>query len=596
MHRRPTTRDFMRTHGLTASLLRRCAACAVIACAALAQVGTARAAKVDVRVTGAPDPLDDVVLAGIELTSYEQRELSPAQIRRLYGRAEPQIRTALEPFGYYNPTIEGELAERDGGFVASFAVTPGPAVQVTAVELEVLREAAALPLVRRALRRFRPRVGEPLDHVLYETSKRNVLGALVAHGYLDAEIGTHKVSVTRAANTAEIDLGFKIGVRYMYGEVTFSGNHLPADFLARYVPWKRGAYYMQDDLLLLQQRLTDAGYFGVVEVAPDVEQAADGVVPINVALVPAKRNLYTGGFFYGTDTGPGVRGSLERRYVNDRGHKWSIGAELSQRLRTLTSLYTVPLPGPQFRAYNFGATYRDEETDTSESQTLRLAANESREWKGYTRVAGLQFLTGDFTVAEEDGNTTLLYPELVLTKKKTDDPNFTRRGYSLTGIARATCENPLSNTSFVQLRADAKWIRAFGRGRFIARGTLGTTWVDDFGELPPELRYFAGGDRSIRGYEYQAIGPRNERELVVGGENLVVASAEWEQYFTRAWGGAVFVDVGDAYTDAIDTKMGAGVGVRWRSPVGLVRLDLATPISDDFESGIQLHLSIGPDL
>jgi len=140
-------------------------------------------------------------------------------------------------------------------------------------------------------------------------------------------------------------------------------------------------------------------------------------------------------------------------------------------------------------------------------------------------------------------------------------------------------------------------VRGIGeRGRFIVRGTLGATSVDDFARLPPELRFFAGGDRSIRGYEYQEIGPRNARALVIGGEYLAVASAEYEHYFLENWGGAVFVDAGDAFTDEFDLKLGVGVGVRWRSPVGLVRLDLGVPISDAFESGVQLHLVIGPDL
>jgi translocation and assembly module TamA len=174
------------------------------------------------------------------------------------------------------------------------------------------------------------------------------------------------------------------------------------------------------------------------------------------------------------------------------------------------------------------------------------------------------------------------------------------------------------STDFAQVTADGKWIHALGRrSRFIARGSLGATKVGDFDKLPPELRFFAGGDRSIRGYSYQTVGPplpedlvpealarcaadknRDCQDLVIGGRNLAVASAEYEYYFTRNWGIATFVDTGDAFSTFGDyrQKVGVGVGARWRSPVGMVRVDLGFPVHDDAHHGVELHIVIGPDL
>ena len=111
---------------------------------------------------------------------------------------------------------------------------------------------------------------------------------------------------------------------------------------------------------------------------------------------------------------------------------------------------------------SFGVTYRDDNTDTSESQTFRMAANDSRTWHGWTRTSGLQFLTGDFTVAQQKGNTTLLYPEISLSKKHADDFNFPRKGWSMTLVGRAAQEGVLADTSFAQIGADAKWIHGLG--------------------------------------------------------------------------------------------------------------------------------------
>ena len=557
----------------------------------------ADAARVTTRIEGLDDDLKDAVEDTLDIRRWSKRDVSAAQARRLFERGKAQAAEALEPYGYYHPRVEADLAESAEGYVATYRIDPGEPVRVAKLAIDIDGDALERRLVRRAIEAFEPDEGDVLDHAAYEAGKRAIQAALVASGYLDAELAAHRVEVTAAENRATVSLAWKVGERYVFGETSFSGAHLSDEILARYVPWEPGQFYSQSDLLQLQQRLADAEYFSVVEVAPDVEKAEGGVVPINVAVIPAKRNLYTGGVFFGTDTGFGVKGALERRWVNRRGHKWQIGTEISQRLKVLGTTYTIPLPGRDNRSWNFGAAYRDERTDTSESQTIRLAANETRDWRGWTLTYGPQFVTGDFIVAEEEGESTLLYPEFAISRKKADDVDFPRRGWSVLGVTRAGFEGFLSDTSFAQLRADAKWIRGLGEnGRFIARGTLGAMSVDDFNELPPELRFFAGGDRSIRGYEYQAIGPRNERGLVVGGEYLVVASAEYEHYFLERWGGAVFVDAGDAFTDDLDVKVGAGVGLRWRSPVGLVRLDVGVPVNDEFESGMQLHLAIGPDL
>ncbi|HET7843078.1 MAG TPA: autotransporter assembly complex family protein [Xanthomonadales bacterium] len=557
-----------------------------------------RAARVDVRIEGLDDPLIGAVRGAVELRRYRSRDATPAQIRRLYDRAEGQIRDALEPFGYYEAKVDAKLEESPQGFVATFTVAPGEPVVVRKVDIEIADEAREQRGVRIAQRRFHPRVGEPLDHAAYENGKAQLQSALVGNGWLDAELTAHKVEVTAREHAADVHLAWDIGDRYRFGDVKFSGGQFEETFLARYVPWKDDEYYSQAKLLELQQRLVDADYFAIAEVAPDTEHTADGRVPISVLLAPAKRTVYTGGVFVSTDIGFGLRGGIDRRWVNKRGHKLDIDAEIAQRRRSLTSLYTIPKPGRDRHQWTFGISAIDEDTATSQQRVLRVGAADQRDVGPWTRTLGLQLLTGTFEVADERGQSTLLYPEVVFSRKEADSIEFPRRGWSLTGTARVAQEGIGSDTSLAQVRADGKWIRGIGRrNRFIARGTLGAMQVDDFSELPPELRFFAGGDRSIRGYGYQEIGPRNASGGVVGGKFLAVASAEFEHYFVRNWGAAVFVDAGDAFDrNRFDLRIGAGAGVRWRSPVGLVRLDLGVPVNDDFESGIELHLSIGPDL
>ena len=568
---------------------------------------------------GVEPPLRDAVLAGVEINQYADRDVTAAQARRLYEHALEQARGALEPYGYYNVQVTGDLKESGENYVAALHVAAGEPVRVGTLDIKLDSDAEGQRAVQKAIAAFAPAKGQPLDHAAYEKSKATVQAALFGSGYLDAQLDEHQIAVQRGAGTADIRLAWTVGPRYRLGATTFEGGQFPDEFMARYVPWREGDFYTQDQLLLLQQRLIDADYFAIAQVQPDTENAHDGSVPIKVMLAPAKRTIYTGGVFIGTDTGPGVRGGIERRWVNDRGHKLKFESIIATRLKTLSSLYTIPLPGPDNHSLNFGATFRDENTDTSTSRTFGLAATDSAVWQGWTRTLGLKFLTGNFEVANLQGDTTLFYPEVSIARKSADDPMFVRSGYSLTLAARGGQKGLISDATFAQVTADAKWIRGLSENsRFIARGSFGATKTSDFDKLPPELRFFAGGDRSIRGYSFQSVGPplsqplrviaqarcdanpnTDCKDFIVGGKNLVVASAEYEHYFKPNWGVATFVDTGDAFSSfgSYQQRTGVGFGVRWRSPVGMVRADLGFPLNkDEYTSIAELHIVIGPDL
>ena len=573
--------------------------------ATLAQAG------VQLVVHGVDEPLRHAIGASVGLTQYAQREVSDAQMRRLYAQAPAQAKAALEPYGYYDAEVTPQLRQVGKNWQVTLDVHAGEPVKVTSVDVQLNATALALPSIRRARHALTRMRGKQLDDAAYDDARDALSAALAASGFLDAKLVTHWVEVDTARHSAAIRLAWKVGRRYRYGAVDFEGSQFNRGFLDRYVPFRPGDYFDQDQLLQLQQALNGADYFSVVNVLPQIDDKADGKVDITVQLAPAKRSIYTGGPFIGTDTGFGVRGGLERRWVNRNGHKWKNELVLAQRLKMLSTLYSIPLPGDDQRSLDFGANYRDANTDTSQSRTLELVANETQLWHGWTRAVGLHALSGTFTVGKrgnepddtpgiEHGRSTLLFAEASLSRKRADNFDFVHDGWSLAFAARSTAGNLLSSASFSQLTADAKWIHAFGarkRNRLILRASAGKTWTDDFSALPPQLRFFAGGDRSVRGYSFQSIGPENNYGRVLGGSNLLVASAEVEHYFSRDWGIATFLDAGNAF-DAVDfqPKLGTGIGLRWRSPVGMIRLDLGTPLHDSQRHGVMLHLVIGPDL
>jgi len=565
---------------------------------ALLSPGLVSAATLSITIEGLKPELEEAVRANLTLQNYGGRDVTAAQIRRLFNAAEKEIGAALEPYGYYNTHVGSTLQTTDKGLNALFRVTLGEPVKVKAQSVVVNGDGAQIRQVERAVRRFKPAPGEQLDHGVYEASKSAVETALLNAGYLRLKATKHQVQVTRKENTADIDVAWESGPRMRFGEVHFSEAQFPPEFLERYIPWEPHDFYSPEQLLALQQRLVDADYFATVAVQPDLSHTDSTDVPINVALSPAKRTIYTAKAYVSTDTGPGVGVGMQRRWINRKGHKFGADIDYAQRQQAITTNYLIPLPGPNDKSFNFGITYRDIDTDTSQSRTERVAANESRKWHGFTRTLGLQYLAGTFEIADENAYSKLFFAEGTLTRKQANDFFFPRRGYSLAFAVRAAPRGLLSDTSFTQGTVDAKYIRPLGRRqRLIMRTSLGAMAVQDFNQLPPELRFFAGGDRSIRGFDYQQLGTTNDAGKVIGGTYLTVGSVEVEHYFLQKWGGAVFVDGGDAFRRGeFDLNIGAGVGVRWRSPVGVVRVDVAKPVKSDLAQSIRLHISIGPDL
>ena len=579
-------------------LLRIAVACLVL----LASPGLLRAANdapgLNLKINGLKPGLEDGVRSGLTLQQYLDRSVSEAQLRQLVSRGEVEIVATLEAWGYYSGAVKSEVAPNAvGSFDVVYDVDPGEPTLVTESRVTVDGDAAQVPAVASVLKSFVPRVGERFDHAQYEASKTAIEKALGDAGFLGAKLVTHRVAVHAVKRTAAIELAWNGGPRYKFGSTKFSGGQFTPALLDRFMPWREGDDYSNSKLLDMQKRLVGADYFSTVTVQPHVEKATELEVPVDVELTPAKRNIYSAALYASTDRGAGVDFSVQRRWLNDKGHKGQAEFDLAQRLKAVELSYRIPLPGARQRMLSFAGTYRDEETESSISQTEKVAANVARKWGEYTSVYGLQFLSGDFEIGSEDGNSSLFFFEGAITRARSDQPAFARRGYSYSLSARFTPFEVLSDTRFASLDLELKWLRALGTDmRLILLGEVGAMKVDDFDLLPPELRFFAGGDRSIRGFGYEEIGSRNEAGDVIGGDRLVEGTVELERYWRRGFGAAVFVDAGDAFLgEDFVLHVGVGAGIRWKSPVGVLRLDLAYPIESIDASDWQIHFNIGPD-
>jgi translocation and assembly module TamA len=217
----------------------------------------------------------------------------------------------------------------------------------------------------------------------------------------------------------------------------------------------------------------------------------------------------------------------------------------------------------------------------------------------WTRIMGLQYSYDDFDVGEDNDTTLLLRPLLGFSRTVSDSPLRPTQGYRLNVEFTGATEALLSDINFLRAQANAKIVQGLGeKFRFLGRVDLGYTETRQFDQMPSNLRFFAGGDNSVRGYDYESLGPEDSAGDVVGGEGLIVGSVEIDYVFRPDWSAALFVDTGNAFnTDQIDLKVGAGFGIRWQSPIGPIRVDLGFPVDEpDADDTWRLHFSLGPDL
>lgn len=558
----------------------------------------------EVRLSGLSGAQADNVRALVELLrlNAEQRAaITPGRLAFLLRRAPDELRRAMEPFGYYAVSVDVQVEASPRGAVVLLQVERGPPVRVRAFDVGVDGPGADDPEVQAALRAFAPRPGGIFNHPRYESSKAAVSRALAARGFFEARLVEQRVEVTRAESRAAVRLRWDSGPRYAFGEGRVEGSQLRPQLAERWLNFEPGEPFEQQRLARLNQRLTDLDYFGFIDIRPEPD-AETGAADVVIGVVPAAQNIYSAGVSFGTDSGAGLRLGWDRRWVNDRGHKFDSRLDLAQRRSALNTAYRVPAFALVEGWYTLGLSVREDSSDTVESDIAELVASRSGRLGDWTlstavHVQRERYRIGSARSFGTSGIDTLVYPALRARYHRYDHPMYSSRGLTFNTELKGGSSAIGSDVDFAQVLLEARWLRAVGeRTRVLLRGQVGRTFSDDLLELPSSLRFFAGGDRSVRGYNFQEISPLNAAGDPIGGRNLLVSSVEFERMFSETWGAAVFLDAGNAFNRRSDgLRRGAGIGLRWRSPVGPVNLDVARGL-DDPRSPWQLHLTLGPEL
>ncbi|AOY87184.1 hypothetical protein BKP64_02745 [Marinobacter salinus] len=556
------------------------------------------AQQVEVRVEGEYPDLQ----TNAEAFVGEVEGRSAFSLRRYAPTAVGQAEKALRALGYYSPVINWRVEEGDADDLARLilVITPGEPVRVVSRTVEIHGAAASDPSFVDDLPAH-PAEGNILNHGEYSTLRDTIQTRARRRGYFDGTFITRTLEVDPEARTAEVRLVFESGDRYRLGEVTFEeGHYFETGLLRDFVTFEPGTPYHTDEIAKLNRDLSNSGYFSVVDIDARPSSAVDGVIPVQVAVSRRDRRSVSAGVGFSTDVGPRLRGTWREHWINPMGHKRGAETELSIPRQNLTTWYELPLDPPMTDLIRLTAGYQREDIENVESERFTLG----QQWQhqldtGWLQVLSLRLENESYNIGNvEEGTSTLLLPGAGYSKLHVDHALDPSQGYRLQFDVTGSHRAALSDVDILHVNALAKGLfTVFGRHRFLGRVQFGGVATNDFEDVPPSLRFFAGGDQSVRGYGYETLSPDNDDGVPVGGRYLLVGSGEYQYQFADKWRVALFVDHGNAVNDLFDPlATGAGIGLRWISPVGSLRLDIAKGVNPEFGGEWRIHFSMGPEL
>ncbi|HET8789937.1 MAG TPA: autotransporter assembly complex family protein [Modicisalibacter sp.] len=567
--------------------------------------------------------------------------------QRLLAEIQRRVVEALRAYGYYEPELDIQLEGEETVERAVIRIQPGPRVTITELDVKVTDAASEDSAFQQVLDDLPLDEGEPLVHSRYDGLRNRFSTLALERGYFDANFTERRIEVRPWEQSARIYLTLDSGTRYRFGEVSFEGSQIEQSRLRNMLPFETGDPYLAGELAEYNQRLSQTDWFRSISVRPRIASAAntgsvaqahrnwwaavdrksaaaDSVanqqdellaanainaattvgrvgpptVPVEISLTPADRHQFEVGIGYATDVGPRVQFSWQQPWLNEDGDSLNHELYLSGPEQRFSGEYVMPLENPLRDSYEL--LYGLKNFDNEDTQSLEASVEVARRWEfdnGW--IQRLYFRTSyeDFTQADQEDQVLLLYPGISWTRTRTRNPRFPTWGDRQSFSLEVSDTVWGSDANFVRATFDSQWIRMIGNdNRFVGRVGAGAISTDTFEKIPPSLRFFTGGDRTVRGYSYESLAPENADGELLGGQHMFTASIEAQRRITGDWWGAAFVDTGNAFNEwwPQDLATGVGLGVRWVSPVGPIRLDIAHPL-DDEEDSWRLHFAIGPE-
>jgi len=554
--------------------------------------------------------LRDLLEASSQLFTLNDKP--PATLVGLRRRAEDDIQrlqTALRSEGYYQGKIEQEVDGDSSPAQVTLRITPGPRYTLAAYDITYDGNPPPAETDQLDLEEIGLQLGMPARAPDIVDAQDAVVTRLQQRGYPFAQVGERKTFVNHEKAEMTVRLAIDAGPAAKFGPLSFKGQEsVEEDYLHRLADWPEGEPYDRRVLRDLQRRLSATALFSTANAETAPEPDSDGSLPVTVTLVERQQRSIGAAAFYSSDIGPGIELFWEHRNLMGQNERLKVSATGSLIEQTGAIDFRKPafLRPDQNLLANVSGGFED--TDAYERQAIDGLVALERPYLDNWRVSlgtslGYEIVDERADNGEGERNFTLLGLPLTANRDTTNDAldptTGTRLQLSLTPYTGVGSETLLfltamaGGSAYYALDEEERIVLA-GRAR------LGSIVGEKTETLPASRRFYAGGGGSIRGYEYQLVGPLDDDEEPFGGSSLVELGAEVRVRVTETIGVVPFVDGGTVYDDPYfngdeTLRWAAGLGLRYYTGFGPVRLDVAFPLNprDGVDELFQFYISFG---
>ena len=605
-------------------------------------------------VVGVGDPLRSNVLAHVETVKFGRRaRLAESDFPEIIARAERRAREGLRPFGYYAAEVTGRISRvNDEALVLTLEINAGPPIRVADVQLTVVGAGRDIAALRDWRSKWPLRIGAVLDQATWEEEKNSAIDIAHANGFLAADIREHVLELDLVNNEARIILTLDTGAQYVFGDIDFGEHVLKPGVLEAIPRFATGDRYSRRMMDRFRIDLWQTGYFTDIEIRES--RRADTEPPqvdLSLTLLTDRKNIYQGSLGVGTDTGLRLQAQWSRHPMSRNGDRLDIGIGWQSQDDEITARanYRLPRLSRDREFWVAAAEVREENLDLEIKQNpedenflkiadgniadyhLRLGNLRVRNFKQGDRqwfgTAFVQYLNSiqsyqprlDVGGLPPDTDLLRFNDDVISIGYDADLVDVWGKGFNVGGQRErayffVSDKSLGSDSNFKQAYISTRRIyRASDRWKLLVRGEIGYTDAlvsnleitvptpeDPTGvpvnlsvtQLPNFYRFKAGGSQSVRGYAFESLSNND-----IGSNHIITASIETEFRFLENWSAAAFFDIGNAFNDWDDPDLhkGVGVGIRWYSIAGPIRVDVAQAL--DFEGKPwRIHFTIGTPL
>ena len=512
-------------------------------------------------------------------------------------QVKQSTRDALNALGYYQVNLETEVSGKPGRQTVIINVNSAEATRITKLSVKLTGEGQDDPQFKKILEDFPLKLNDILHHGDYEAAKNSLTNIAQRRGYFDAQYDKSLVEVTSKNNSAAVYLWFDTGVRYQFGELLFDSD-LPAEkYIRSLQTFAAGDPFDLQIVNTFNSDINRTGYFRSITILPDLQNKQGLQVPLHVIASMRPKHSFNVGIGYSTDEE--LRGKFRwlRPWINNQGHSVEANIVASTYKQETSLTYKIPLADPLYDYASIQAGYKKvNQNDTDTNQYLVSLNRHRRLSNNWLRTLFIKYDYESGVQGQQEFSTQLVVPGISFKHTRSRGGVNAYWGDKRLVSLEASNKWWLSNSDLVKVYGKAKLLRSYQRHQFVTYAELGAINAGSIYDVPSSMRFFTGGDQSVRGYNYESIAPEDQQGFLLGGLYLAVASFEYRFPISENWKLALFSDAGTATDDfSEDISSSAGIGTVWSSPIGPIRFYLAKPFTSQTDS-LAIHFIIGPEL